>query len=55
MNAGMEKPPLTRRRVTQLSYPMTSTDPEPSADSFLTSYVAMSLSVTGLYIPRAIV
>lgn len=55
MNAGIEKPPLTRRRVTQLSYPMTSTDPELSADSFLTSYVAMSITVTALYIPTAIV
>ena len=48
MNAGIEKPPLTRRRVTQLSYPMTSTEPEPSADRILTSYVAMSYSVTAL-------
>jgi hypothetical protein len=42
MNAGMEKPPLTRRRVTQLSYPITRTDPELSAVSLLTSYDAMS-------------
>ncbi len=55
MNAGIEKPPLTRRRVTQLSYPITRTDPEPFAVSFVTSYDAVSYSVTTLYIPRAIV
>jgi hypothetical protein len=55
MNAGMEKPPLTRSRVTQLSYPITRTDPELSAVSFCTSYDAVLYSVTTLYIPRAIV
>jgi hypothetical protein len=51
----MEKPPLTRRRVTQLSYPITRTDPELSAVRAYTSYDAMLLSVTTLYIPRVIV
>ena len=55
MNAGMEKPPLTRRRVTQLSYPITRTDPELSAVSFRTSYDAMTISVMPVYIPRVIV
>jgi hypothetical protein len=30
--AAREKPPLTRLRVTQLSYPIIRTDPELSAD-----------------------
>ena len=55
MNAGIEKPPLTRRRVTQLSYPITRTDPELSAVIFCTSYDAVSYSVMTLYIPRVIV
>jgi len=55
MNAGMEKPPLTRRRVTQLSYPITRTDPELSAVSFSTSFDAVTYYVTTVYIPRAIV
>ncbi len=33
----MEKPPLTLKRVTQLSYPITRTDPELSAVMLLTS------------------
>jgi len=37
MKAGRENPPLTRRRVTQLSYPITRTDPEPLADVVITS------------------
>jgi len=55
MNAGIEKPPLTRRRVTQLSYPIIRTDPELSAVSVCTSYDAVPYSVTTLYIPRVIV
>jgi hypothetical protein len=55
MNAGMEKPPLTRRRVTQLSYPITRTDPELSAVSIYTSYDAVLNCVTTIYIPHVIV
>ena len=36
-NAPIEKAPLTRNRVTQLSYPITRTDPELSTLIFLTS------------------
>lgn len=55
MNAGREKPPLTRSRVTQLSYPITRTDPEPLADRVFASCVAVLVFVKMLYIPLGIV